>query len=101
MINSIIIRFDIIFDDDNDFRKIFTTKICQLEELINTYPSKPINSMREINKNYAKYKNLMTTKKRNEHIPFPVAFRMAGVGADGQDPAGPEQFQGGGRRGLG
>ena len=66
MINSIIIRFDIIFDDDNDFRKIFTTKICQLEEFINIYPCNPINSMREINKNYAKYKNLMTIKKRNE-----------------------------------
>jgi hypothetical protein len=66
MINSIIVRFDIIFDDDNDFRKIFTQKICQLEEFINIYPNNPINSMREINKNYSKYKSLMTTKKRNE-----------------------------------
>ena len=66
IINSIISKFDIIYDDENDFRKIFSTKICQLESFIILYPSNPINSMREINKNYLKYKNLVSLKKKNE-----------------------------------
>ena len=66
IINSIIIKFDIIYDDENDFRKLFSTKICQLEAFIVLYPTNPINSMREINKNYLKYKNLVSLKKKNE-----------------------------------
>ena len=66
IINSIIIKFDEIFDDENDFKKLFTTKINELESILNIYPSNPINFMNEINKNYLKYKNLINKKKKNE-----------------------------------
>ena len=35
IINSIIAKFDIIFDNENDFKKIYTRKINLLESLVN------------------------------------------------------------------
>ena len=66
IINSVIIKFDVILDSENDFKKLFVIKINQLESIVNTYSNNPINSMKEINKNCAKYRNLVNIKKKNE-----------------------------------
>ena len=66
IINSIITKFDIIFDNENDFKKVFSTKINQLEKLANIYSHNPIDSINEINKNYTKYKNLVNIKRKIE-----------------------------------
>jgi hypothetical protein len=66
IINSIILKFDIILDEENDFKKLFSTKINQLESIVSEYSSNPISPMNEINKNYTKFKNLITKKKKNE-----------------------------------
>ena len=66
IINSIIIKFDIIFDVDNDFKKLFTKKINQLDEIVNIYPKNPIRIMKEINKNYFKYRSSLKAIKKND-----------------------------------
>ena len=66
IINSIILKFDLIFDDENDFKKLFAAKIDQLESIVSIYSNNPITSMNEINKNSIKYKNLINKKKKNE-----------------------------------
>ena len=66
IINSIISKFDLTFDNENDFKKVFSIKINQLETLANIYSHNPIDSINEINKNYAKYKNLVNAKRKNE-----------------------------------
>ena len=66
IINSIIFKFDIILDEENDFKKLFSTKINQLESIISDYSSNPITPMNEINKTYTKFKNLISKKKKNE-----------------------------------
>ena len=66
IINSIIRKLDIIYEDENDFKKLFKTKINQLYSIVNTYSNNPINSINEINKNCIKYKNLISKKKKNE-----------------------------------
>ena len=64
--NSIIRKFEIHFDDEVDFKILFINKIEQLETFITVYTNNPIEQMNEINKNYVKYKNLISTKKKNE-----------------------------------
>ena len=66
IINSVIIKFDIILDNENDFKKLFKIKINLLQSIVNIYPNNPIESMKEVNKNCAKYRNLMNAKKKNE-----------------------------------
>ena len=66
IINSIIIKMDTIYDNENDFKKLFTKKIIQLESLMNFYSDNPINSINDINKNCQKYKNLLSAKKKSE-----------------------------------
>ena len=66
IINSIIIKFDIILDDENDFIKLFNIKINQLEYIVKVYSNNPIDCMKEINKNCSKYRNLINAKKKNE-----------------------------------
>ena len=64
IINSVIIKFDLVVD--NDFKKLFLIKIEQLESIICIYINNPINYINDINKNCLKYKNLLNTKKKNE-----------------------------------
>ena len=66
ILNSIIIKFEMNFDDDNDFKILFKTKIDQLNSIVNIYTNNPITPMSEINKNCIKYKNLLNKKKKNE-----------------------------------
>ena len=66
IINSIIIKFDQIFDNEIDFKKLFSIKINLLESLVYIYSNNPINYINEINKNCIKYKNLINIKKKNE-----------------------------------
>ena len=66
IINSIIIKFDSVLDNENDFIKLFKAKINQLEYIVKIYVNNPIDSMKEINKNCNKYRNLINAKKRNE-----------------------------------
>ena len=66
IINSIIIKFDLVFDKDNQFKNIFSTKIEKLESLVTLYINNPISYINDINKICVKYKNLLSIKKRNE-----------------------------------
>ena len=66
IINSIIRKFDMNFDEEVDFKTLFSNKIEQLETFITIYTNNPIEPMNEINKNYIKYKNLISKKKKNE-----------------------------------
>ena len=66
ILNSIFIKFDLVFDDENDFKKLFKIKINHLDSIINVYSKNPINSINEINNNYIKYKGLLSNKKKNE-----------------------------------
>ena len=66
IINSIILKFDITFDEEDDFRKLFLIKINKLESVANIYSSNPINSINDVNKNCSKYKNLLNIHKRNK-----------------------------------
>ena len=66
IINSVIMKFEIIFDVDNDFKKLFTIKINQLYEIVNIYPMNPIHNIKEINKNCLQFRNLLTVIKKND-----------------------------------
>jgi len=66
IINSVIIKFDLVFDNDNDFKKLFSVKIELLESIVCVYTNNPINYINDINKNCLKYKNLLSAKKKNE-----------------------------------
>ena len=66
IINSIIRKFDMIFDEEDDFKTLFINKILQLETFITKYTNNPIEPMNEINKNCIIYKNLINKKKKNE-----------------------------------
>jgi hypothetical protein len=54
------------FDEEVDFKLLFSNKIEQLETFITQYTNNPIEPMIEINKNCIKYKNLISKKKKNE-----------------------------------
>ena len=66
IINSIIIKFDLVLDNENDFKKLFIRKINLLENILNIYPINPINYMKEINKNSNEYIKLINAKKKIE-----------------------------------
>ena len=71
IINSIIIKFDIVLDNENDFIKLFKAKINQLEYIVKIYANNPIDSMKEINKNCNKYRNLINAKKdKNKYVSW-------------------------------
>ena len=69
IINSIILKIGLIFDDGNDFKKLYLSKIYQLESIATIYSNNPVRLINEINKNNIKYKNLMAKKKKIEHHP--------------------------------
>ena len=66
IINSLIAKFDIIFDNENDFKKLYTHKINLLESLVNEKNYNLGNSINDINKNCIKYENLVGLNKKNE-----------------------------------
>jgi len=66
IINSIILKFDITFDEEDDFLKLFSIKIDKLESVVNIYSKNPISSINDINKNCMKYKNLVNLQKKNK-----------------------------------
>ena len=66
IINSLIAKFDIIFDNENDFKKLYTRKINLLESLVNEKNYNLGNSINDINKNCVKYENLVGLNKKNE-----------------------------------
>lgn len=66
IINSIILKFDITFDEEDDFLKLFSIKIDKLESIANIYSKNPISSINDINKNCIKYKNLINIQKKSK-----------------------------------
>ena len=66
IINSLIAKFDIVFDNDNDFKKLYSNKINLLGSLVNEKNYNLGNSINDINKNCVKYENLVGINKRNE-----------------------------------
>ena len=66
IINSLIAKFDIIFDNENDFKKLYTRKINLLESLVDEKNYNLGNSINDINKNCIKYENLVGLNKKNE-----------------------------------
>ena len=66
ILNSIFIKFDLVFDDENDFKKLYKIKISHLDSIINVYAKNPILCINDINNNYTKYKSLLSNKKKNE-----------------------------------
>ena len=66
IINSLIAKFDIVFDDEHDFKKIFTRKINLLESLINEKNYNPGNTINRINKNCSNYENIVRKNKKME-----------------------------------
>ena len=66
IINSIIDKLDIIFDNEFDFKKIYTRKINLLESLVNEKNYNPGHSIISINKNCNKYENLIGINKKTE-----------------------------------
>ena len=66
IINSIIAKFDVVFDNDNDFKKLYLNKINLLESLVNEKNYHLGNSINNINKNCSKYENLVGLNKKNE-----------------------------------
>ena len=66
IINSLISKFDVIFDNENDFKKIYTNKIKLLESLVNEKNYNLGNSINNINKNCVKYENLVGLNKKTE-----------------------------------
>ena len=59
-------KFEIHFDDEVDFKTLFSNKIGQLETFITIYTDNPIEPMNEINKNCIKYKNAINKKTKSE-----------------------------------
>ena len=66
-INTIISKFDIIFDNENDFKKLYTNKINLLESIVNDRNNNLGMSINDINKNCIKYDNLVNLNKKNEN----------------------------------
>jgi hypothetical protein len=62
IINSIIIKLDLFFDNDNHFKNLFSAKIEQLESIVYIYTNNPISYINDINKICVKYKNLLNIK---------------------------------------
>ena len=66
IINSIIAKFDILFENDLDFKKLFARKINLLESLVNEKNYYPGNTINNINKNCNMYENLIGINKKTE-----------------------------------
>ena len=66
IINSLIAKFDIVFDNELDFKQIYTRKINLLESLINGKNDNPGHLINNINKNCNKYENLVGINKKTE-----------------------------------
>ena len=66
IINSLIAKFDVIFDNENDFKKLYSHKISLLESLVNNKNYNIGNSINSINKNCAKYEALVGMNKMTE-----------------------------------
>ena len=66
IINSLIAKFDIIFDSENDFKKLFTHKINLLESIVEQKNHNLGKCINDINNNSIKYENLVGLNKKNE-----------------------------------
>jgi hypothetical protein len=66
IINSLISKFDVIFDNENDFKKLYTNKIYLLESLVNDKNYNIGDSINNINKNCLKYEALVGMNKMTE-----------------------------------
>ena len=66
IINSLISKFDVIYDSENDFKKLYTHKIRLLESLVNNKNNNISESINNINKNCAKYESLVGMNKTAE-----------------------------------
>ena len=66
IINSVIAKFDVVFDNENDFKKLYTNKINLLEALVNEKSNNLGNAINKLNKNCLKYENLVGANKKNE-----------------------------------
>jgi hypothetical protein len=66
IINSIIAKFDIKFENDLDFKKLFARKINLLESLVDEKNYNPGNTINNINKNCNIYENLIGINKKTE-----------------------------------
>ena len=66
IINSLIAKFDVIYDNENDFKTMYIHKINLLESLVNEKNYNLGISINLINKNCIKYENLVRMNKRNE-----------------------------------
>ena len=66
IINSLISKFDVIYDSEHDFKKLYTHKIDLLESLVNYKNYNIGDSINGINKNCAKYENLVGINKMTE-----------------------------------
>ena len=66
IINSLIAKFDVIFDNENDFKKLYSHKISLLESLVNNKNYNIGDSINSINKNCAKYEALVGMNKMTE-----------------------------------
>ena len=66
IINSLISKFDVIFDSEHDFKKLYSHKIDLLESLVNNKNYNISDSINSINKNCVKYENLVGINKMTE-----------------------------------
>ena len=66
IINSLISKFDVIFDSEHDFKKLYSHKIDLLESLVNNKNYNIGDSINSINKNCVKYENLVGINKMTE-----------------------------------
>ena len=66
IINSLISKFDVIFDSEHDFKKLYSHKINLLESLVNNKNYNIGDSINSINKNCVKYENLVGINKMTE-----------------------------------
>ena len=65
IINTIISKFDIIYDNENDFKKLYTHKINLLESIVSDKNNNLGVSINNINKNCIKYDSLVNLNKKN------------------------------------
>ena len=66
IINSLIAKFDIIFDNELDFKQMYIRKINLLESLINEKNYNPGHSIYNLNKNCNRYETLVGINKKTD-----------------------------------
>ena len=66
IINSLIAKFDLIFDNEFDFKQMYIRKINLLESLINEKNYNPSHSIYNLNKNCNRYETLAGINKKTD-----------------------------------